>query len=59
VLLRLSAQLHDPSGHAAIDATFFDRESASKHYCRGTNYAEFREFVLMCAVHNIKHAVKQ
>ncbi len=38
VLLRLSAQLHDPSGHAAIDATFFDREHASKHYCRRTNY---------------------
>ena len=38
VLLRLSAQLHDPSGHAAIDATFFDRENASKHYCRRTNY---------------------
>jgi IS5 family transposase len=33
VLLRLSAQLHDPSGHAAIDAMFFDRENASKHYC--------------------------
>ncbi|MFC7251491.1 IS5 family transposase [Halomicroarcula sp. GCM10025324] len=28
----------DPSGHAAIDATFFDREHASKHYCRRTNY---------------------
>jgi IS5 family transposase len=38
VLLRLSAQLHEPSGHAAIDATFFDRENASKHYCRRTNY---------------------
>jgi len=38
VLLRLSAQLHDLSGHAAIDATFFDRETASKHYCRRTNY---------------------
>jgi len=38
VLLRLSAQLHDPSGHAAIDATLFDREDASKHYCRRTNY---------------------
>ncbi|KPN32329.1 transposase DDE domain protein [Halolamina pelagica] len=31
-------QLHDPSGHAAIDLTFFDRENASKHYCRRTNY---------------------
>ncbi|MBX0325675.1 IS5 family transposase [Halomicroarcula sp. F13] len=38
VLLRLSAQLHEPSEHAAIDATFFDRENASKHYCRRTNY---------------------
>ena len=38
MLLRLSAQLHDPSEHAAIDATFFDRENASKHYCRRTNY---------------------
>ena len=38
VLLRLSAQLHDLSGHAAMDATFFDRENASKHYCRRTNY---------------------
>ncbi|ELY60980.1 IS5 family transposase [Natronococcus jeotgali] len=38
VVLRLSAQLHEPSGHAAMDATFFDRENASKHYCRRTNY---------------------
>ncbi len=38
VLLRLSAQLHEQSGHAAMDATFFDRENASKHYCRRTNY---------------------
>jgi IS5 family transposase len=38
VLLRLSAQEHEPSGHAAIDATFFDRENASKHYCRRANY---------------------
>ncbi len=38
VLLRLSAQLHDLSCHAAIDATFFDRENASKHYCKRTNY---------------------
>jgi len=29
VLLRLSAQEHEPSGHAAIDSTFFDRETAS------------------------------
>ncbi len=32
VLLRLSAQLHDPSGHAAIDATFFDHRSVSSYY---------------------------
>lgn len=38
VLLRLSAQLHDTANHAAMDATFFDRETASKHYCRRTNY---------------------
>jgi IS5 family transposase len=38
VLLRLSSELHDLSGHAALDATFFDRENASKHYCRRTNY---------------------
>jgi IS5 family transposase len=38
VLLRLSAQLYEPSGHTAIDATFFDRENASKHYCCRTNY---------------------
>ena len=38
VLLRLSWELHNLSGRAAIDATFFDRENASKHYCRRTNY---------------------
>ncbi len=37
VLLRLSAQLHDTADHAAMDATFFDRKTASKHYCRRTN----------------------
>ncbi len=38
MLLRLSSELYDPSDHAAIDATFLDRETASKHYCRWTNY---------------------
>lgn len=33
VLLRQSAQLHDPSAHAAIDATFYERSTASRHYC--------------------------
>ena len=33
VLLRLLSELYDPSGHAAIAATFLDRENASKHYC--------------------------
>jgi IS5 family transposase len=42
VQLRRKAQLHDPSGHAAIDSTFFDRETASKHYCRWTNYRSRR-----------------
>ena len=38
VLLRLSAQEHKLSGEAAIDSTYFDRENASKHYCRRTDY---------------------
>ncbi len=38
VLLSLSAQLHDTADHAAMDATFFDRETASKDYYRRTNY---------------------
>ncbi len=38
MLLRQEAQLHEPSGHAAIDSTFFDRENASTHYCHRTNY---------------------
>ena len=38
VLLCREAQQHEPSGHAAIDSTFFDRENASRHYCRRTNY---------------------
>ena len=31
-LLRLSSELLDQSGHAAIDATYFDRRQASNHY---------------------------
>jgi IS5 family transposase len=38
VLLRHSAQLHDPSPHVAVDATFYERSPASKHYCDRTNY---------------------
>jgi len=38
VLLRRSAQLHDLSEHAAIDATFYDRSPASRHYCQRTRY---------------------
>jgi len=38
VLLRHSAQLHDPSDHVAVDATYYDRSRASKHYCQRTNY---------------------
>jgi IS5 family transposase len=33
-----SAQLHDTGAVAAIDATYFDRSAASRHYCRRTNY---------------------
>ena len=38
VLLRQSAQLHEPSKHAALDATFYERDRASRHYCHRTNY---------------------
>jgi len=38
VLLRHSAQLHDPSPHVAVDATYYERSPASKHYCSRTNY---------------------
>jgi len=38
VLLRQSAQLHDPSKHAAIDATFYERSAASRHYCQRISY---------------------
>lgn len=37
VLLCLSAQEYEPSGHAVIDLTFPDRETASTHYCRRTD----------------------
>jgi len=38
VLLRQSAQQHDPSVHAALDVTFYERDRASRHYCHRTNY---------------------
>jgi IS5 family transposase len=38
VLLRHSAQLHNPSPRAAVDATYYERSPASKHYCERTNY---------------------
>jgi len=37
-LLRLSADLHDTGNVQAIDATGFDRHSASHHYANRTNY---------------------
>ena len=37
VLLRQSAQLHEPSPHVAIDATYYERSPASKHYCDRTD----------------------
>jgi IS5 family transposase len=38
VLLRQSAQLHDPSDHGAIDSTYYERSAASRHYCQRTSY---------------------
>ncbi len=38
VQFRLSSELHDFSGRAAIDPTFFECGKANKHYCRRTNY---------------------
>jgi len=38
VLLHYSAQLHDTGDIAVIDATYFGRSPASRHYCRRTNY---------------------
>ena len=38
VLLRHSAQLHEPSPHLAVDATYYERSPASKHYCDRTDY---------------------
>ena len=35
-LLRLSSELLDQNGHAAIDASYFDRQQASAHYRRRT-----------------------
>ena len=35
-LLRRSAELLDQNGHAAIDATYFDRQQASAHYRKRT-----------------------
>ncbi|WP_128904751.1 hypothetical protein [Halorubrum amylolyticum] len=33
-LFQLSSELLDQSGHAAIDATYFDRRQASNHYLK-------------------------
>ena len=38
VLLRQSAQLHDPSEHVTIDATFYECSAASRHYCQRISY---------------------
>ena len=38
VLLHHSAQLHDLSEHGAIDATYYERSAASRHYCHRTSY---------------------
>jgi len=38
VLLRHSAQLHEPSPHVAVDVTYYEQSPASKHYCDRTDY---------------------
>jgi len=38
VLLRQSARLHNLSEHIAVDATFYDRSPASRHYCQRISY---------------------
>jgi len=38
VLLRQSAQLDNLSEHGAIDATFYERSAASRHYCQRISY---------------------
>jgi len=38
VLLRQSAQLHKLSEHGTIDATFYERSAASRHYCQRISY---------------------
>ena len=38
VLLRQSAQLHDPTEHGGLDATFYERSAASRHYCDRKDY---------------------
>jgi hypothetical protein len=30
--------LYDPSEHGAIDATFYERSVASRHYCQRISY---------------------
>jgi len=40
VLLRLSAQLHEPSGHAAMDATFSTARTQANTTVDGTNYVQ-------------------
>ena len=42
VLLRQSAQLHDPSKQGAIDATFYERSAASRHYCQRSSYRVYK-----------------
>lgn len=37
-MLRQSVQLHDPSKHVAIDATFYECSAMSRHYCQQISY---------------------
>jgi len=38
LLLCQSAQLNEPSPHVAVDATYYERSPANKHYCDRTDY---------------------
>jgi len=42
-LLRVSAQQHPQSGHAALDSTFFDRRSASSYFDRRSASSYYRQ----------------
>lgn len=58
MLLRQSAQLHDLSEHAVIDAKFYDRSPAGQHYCLRISYRvqklKDRIFAAYDYAHNVR-----